>query len=244
VDTIVYGVFDRVMQQVEGGDLLVIQRGGGSQPRSSLEPGLLRGGPWWKTMEKRNLNATHGLQEGIKLARAAVESYASDHAKVAAETVISPENPTHKSNIFLAIQPTIYKADALVTSTGDSSDGGGEVAAFAIHLFDPEHNISFPALSQALPKQWLDWLDAPPPEDTKPGSWALPHVIQDIMDSGGSDPREWVVEWVEEALGLSVGVVAQKYVAKRMRVGEAGEIGEVMRDAISTRGGGEEARAV
>jgi hypothetical protein len=164
---------------------------------------------------------------------------------MAAETVTSPENPTHKSNIFLAIQPTIYKADALITSpTGDSSDGGDEVAAFAIHLFDPEHNISFSALSQALPMQWLDWLDASPPADTKPGSWALPHVIQDIMDAGGSDPREWVVEWVEEALGLSVGVVAQKYVAKRMRVGEAGEIGEVMRNATSTRSGGEEARAV
>lgn len=62
------------------------------------------------------------------------------------------------------------------------------------------------------------------------------------------DPREWVVEWVEEAVGLSVGVVAQKYVAKRMRVGEAGEVGQAMRKAAAVEheheGGGEEARAM
>lgn len=46
-----YGVFDRVMQQVEGGDLLVAQRGGGSKPRSQLDKGF-SGGPWWKGMEK------------------------------------------------------------------------------------------------------------------------------------------------------------------------------------------------
>lgn len=51
VDNVVYGVFDRVMQQVEGGDLLVVQRGGGSKPRSQLDAGF-SGGPWWKGMEK------------------------------------------------------------------------------------------------------------------------------------------------------------------------------------------------
>jgi Family of unknown function (DUF5427) len=50
VDTVVYGVFDRVMQQVEGGDLLVVQKGGSSKPRSSLDGAF--GGPWWKGMEK------------------------------------------------------------------------------------------------------------------------------------------------------------------------------------------------
>lgn len=39
------------MQQVEGGDLLVVQRGGGSKPRSQLDTGF-SGGPWWKGMEK------------------------------------------------------------------------------------------------------------------------------------------------------------------------------------------------
>lgn len=78
----------------------------------------------------------------------------------------------------------------------------------------------------------------------KSGEWALPPVIQDIMDHGGVDPREWVVEWVEEAVGLAIGVVAQKYVAKRMRVGESGEMADLVRKAEQEHAGGEEARAV
>ncbi|KAA8911862.1 maintenance of telomere capping protein 1 [Sphaerosporella brunnea] len=245
VDTVVFGVFDRVMQQVEGGDLLVVQRGGGSQPRSSLDSGPFGGGPWWKAMEKRDLNATSGLQEGVKLARAAAESYASEHAKSAATQASSTANPTRKSDIFLAIQPTIHNANDLIASiAGESSADDEKVVSFAIHLHDPEHNISYSTLSQALPLQWLEWLDAAAPEGTQPGEWALPVAIREIIEAGGVDPREWVVEWVEEAMGLSVGVVAQKYVAKRMRVGEAGEVGEAMRAVAASEAGGEEARAV
>lgn len=118
------------------------------------------------------------------------------------------------------------------------------MVSFAIHLFDPEHKLSFSTLSQALPLQWLEWLDAAPPADTRPGEWALPEVIKDIMDHGGVDPREWVVEWVEEAVGLAVGLVAQKYVAKRMRIGESGEMADLVRKAEQENAGGEEARAV
>jgi hypothetical protein len=194
---------------------------------------------------KRDLNATFGLQEGIKLARAAAESYAAEHGKAAADQPSSVENPTRKSNIFLAIQPTIHTANDLIAFiTGASSTDDEKVVSFAIHIHDPEHNISFSTLSQALPLQWLEWLDAPAPAGTQPGDWALPYAIKEIIDAGGVDPREWVVEWVEEAVGLSVGVVAQKYVAKRMRVGEAGEVGEAMRAAAVAEAGGEEARAV
>ena len=181
------------------------------------------------------MNATAGLPEGIKLARAAAESYAAEHAKAsaAAATPENPENPTRKSNIFLAIQAATHRAD------------DEDVVSFAIHLHDPEHKLSFSTVSQTLPLQWLLWLDAPPPAGTRPGEWALPDVIREIMDAGGVDPREWVVEWVEEAVGLSVGVVAQKYVAKRMRVGEAGEVGNAMRTAAREHeASGEEARIV
>jgi hypothetical protein len=169
----------------------------------------------------------------LKLAKAAAESYASEHAKAAAEeAAFNPQNPTRKSNIFLSIQPTIHTMDALVASVTDESAGDEEkVVSFAIHLLDPEHEISFSTLSQSLPLQWLDWLNASPPADAQQGQWALPEVIQDIMQIGGTDPREWVVEWVEETVGLSVGVVAQKYVAKRMRIGDAAEAGEEVRQA-------------
>jgi hypothetical protein len=193
-------------------------------------------------LEKRELNATHGLQEGVKLARAAAESYASEHAKTAAtdSATTSADNPTRKSNIFLAIQPTIHIEDAILSTGPD----GEKVVSFAIHIHDPEHEISFSTLSQALPLQWLIWLDSPPPSNVHSGEWALPEEIQSILDAGGMDPREWVVEWVEEAVGLSVGVLAQKYVAKRMRVGETGEVGEILKNTAPDKVVGEEAKAM
>lgn len=80
-----------------------------------------------------------------------------------------------------------------------------------------------------MPARWAKWLDAPAPltpksteEDQPADPSELPDEIRDIVDSGGVDPREWVAEWIEELLSLSVGVVAQRYVARRMGVGEGG----------------------
>lgn len=243
IDNVVYGVFDRVMQQVEGGDLLVVQRGGGSKPRSSLDT-VFSGGPWWKGMEKRNLNATLGLEEGVKLARAATDSYSQEFASKSdtISDIPSKDNPTRKSNIFLAIQPTVYTQQPIGNlGVSDEKEEKLQVIVFAIHLYDPVNSLSFSTVSQALPAQWLEWLDAPAPKDTQPGDWALPEVIRNMVDMGGIDPREWIVEWVEEAVGLAVGVVAQKYVAKRMRVGDS--IGEPIIEKEGG-GGGEEARAI
>lgn len=162
----------------------------------------------------------------MKLARAATEAYAQEFtAKTDTTSAPSKDNPTRKSNIFLAIQPTIYSQSAVATSSAAPEDKEVEgeeakVVVFAIYLHDPIHTLSFATVSQALPAQWLEWLDAPVPNDTPPGDWALPEVIRNMVDMGGIDPREWIVEWVEEAVGLAVGVVAQKYVARRMRVGE------------------------
>ena len=236
------------MQQVEGGDLLVVQRGGGSKPRSSLDGAF--GGPWYKGMEKRDLHATAGLEEGIKLASAAAESYAQEFLQTsdASTDPTSKDNPTRKSNIFLSIQPTIYSQQpSILTPRGKEpaeeslEEQEDQVVVFATHLFDPVHGISYSTVSQALPAQWLEWLDAPPPADAAPGEWAVPDVIRNIMDIGGIDPREWIVEWVEEAVGLAVGVLAQRYVAKRMRIGDSGSHAGMKGKEVST--GGEEARA-
>lgn len=113
---------------------------------------------------------------------------------------------------------------------------------FAIYLHDPVHDLSFATVSQALPAEWLEWLDAPVPKDIPAGDWALPDVIRNMVDMGGIDPREWIVEWVEEAVGLAVGVVAQKYVARRMRVGEV--VSQPVNEKEFISGSREEARAV
>ncbi|KAH9838884.1 maintenance of telomere capping protein 1-like [Teratosphaeria destructans] len=133
LDPLIYSTFARIMNQVEGGDLLVIQRGSEHRSRSQSEPHGYRGGvlgssasswsdgPWWKEDNvKRTLGTVAGLREGTRLARVSAESYAKDFfdanggveeaAKKATET-LSETNPTRSSDIFLAIQAISYTAD-------------------------------------------------------------------------------------------------------------------------------------
>jgi len=135
------------------------------------------------------------------------------------------------------------------------------LVSFAIYLHDPVHTITFYTLSQSIPAKWIRWLDAPSPltpaSPTSPSQKTsffgneghnynpyLPEEIAEIIESGGVDPREWVSEWVEEILSLSVGVVAQRYVARRMGVGEGGiGRGKAPMSEILEDGGGEMARA-
>lgn len=252
LDPLIYSVFARVMSQVEGGDLLVIQRGSESRARSSSDaasagykrsvlgvgaPTGWTDGPWWRENSgKRDLAAVRGLVEGSKLARASAEAYAHDffsarggieQAAKHATQVLSESNPVSTSDIFLAIQAITTANDKSLFQRGPTNDDQGSVkepddhvedtTSFAIFLHDPIHSLSFSALSQSFPSKWSNWLD-----ESASAPDALPDSIREIVESGGIDPREWVAEWIEEAITLAIGVVAQRYVAKRMGVGEGG----------------------
>lgn len=263
LDPLIYSVFSRVMSQVEGGDLMVIQKGQEAAPRRDSEGGLSNrplgswhDGPWWRSEDKRSINAVKGVVEGSKLARASAEGYASEYfasrggveeaAKQATET-LSESNPTRNSEIFLAIQAVsqaVSKDLFVPGSSEENEETDAEEVLFAMYLHDPIHGIAFFALSQTVPTQWIEWLD-----ESAQGTDALPESIQEIIESGGVDPREWVSEWVEEVLSLGVGVIAQKYVAKRMGVGEGGVgKGKMKADRGASEmvenGGGEAARAL
>lgn len=277
LDPLIYSTFERVMAQVEGGELLVLQRGSESRARSTSEAQGYRGGvlgssgtgwsdgPWWRDSApgtaERGLGAVPGLKEGSRLARVSAESYAKDFfdrqggveeaAKKATESLNS-SNPTRSSDIFLAIQAIQHTADGSLFAADaregqESKESGGvqdpeeeaeELITFAVYLHDPLHSLSFYSLSQAFPQRWANWLDASPEKGTE-----LPESIREILESGGLDPREWVAEWMEETLQLAVGVVAQKYVARRMGVGEGG-LGRGKRRAEEEGIGGEAARVI
>lgn len=272
LDPLIYAVFARVMSQVEGGDLLVIQKGSESRARRISEAGY-RGsvlgnatgwtdGPWWRDEnEKRDLAAIRGVVEATKLARASAEAYANEFfasrggleeaAKHATE-VLNEDNPVRSSDIFLAIQPVTIEGDKTLfqgapTKTDEEEgavqtpqDENEDSTAFAIYLHDPIHSLSFSALSQAFPNKWSNWLD-----ESSSGPDSLPESIRDIVESGGIDPREWIAEWIEETLNLSIGIVAQRYVAKRMGVGEGGlGKGKAKARADEAAAAGEAARAL
>ena len=258
------------MAQVEGGDLMVVQRGHESSPRRGSEAGYTGSsvggwsdGPWWRqTSEQRDLGAVKGLVEGTKLSRVSAESYANDYfasrggveeaAKQATE-VLNENNPVRSSDIFLSIQAISQSAppELFGSSPKQGNDDGivdiedkpDELICFAVYLHDPIHGITFQTLSQTVPQKWIRWLDAPS-STSDSSDQALPEEIAEIINTGGVDPREWVAEWIEELLVLSVGVVAQRYVARRMGVGEGGfGRGKGRQEAIES-GAGEAARAL
>jgi hypothetical protein len=269
LDPMIYQVFSRVMAQVEGGDLMVVQRGHEAGPRrgssdAARPSGSWHDGPWWRSGERRSINAVSGTVEGSKLARASAEGYAEEYfsskggveeaAKRATET-LSDSNPTRDSEIFIAIQAITQAVPKDMFAAAPTSEKEGQVRevedeknteeiVFAVYLHDPIHGIAFQAVSQALPAQWLEWLDAP-----SGGEGTLPESIEEIISTGGIDPREWVSEWVEESLGLAIGTVAQRYVARRMGVGEGGPgkgklKADLNQQALVESGGGEAARAL
>ncbi|KAI0895458.1 maintenance of telomere capping protein 1 [Annulohypoxylon nitens] len=280
LDPLIYGVFSRVMSQVEGGDLLVIQRGHENTARRSSDAAFYKGasnsagwrdGPWWRQVDyPRDLGAVKGLAEGTKLCRVSAESYAHDYfaasggvteAQRRALEPVSDENPVRTSDIFLAVQPIALDADpALFAGSSAAESEASAVAdetatdslvAFAIYVLDPIHDIVYSTVSQHIPAKWIRWLDAPTPltpnsgdDEERDPELEVPDEIREIVDGGGVDPREWVAEWVEETLSLSIGVVAQRYVARRMGVGEGGlGKGKQKVEALLQEGGGEAARA-
>ncbi|KAJ5929134.1 hypothetical protein N7454_006982 [Penicillium verhagenii] len=283
VDPLVYAVFSRVMSQVEGGDLLVIQRGQEFAPKRGLDVGGYIStagwgdGPWWRTVtpgNPRTINAVPGTVEASKLARASAEGYATEYfstrggiegaAKQASE-ILSESNPVRSSDIFLAIQAIRQSVPEDLFQAGASGEKETESGAvevpeadeeisFALYLHDPVHGIAFHTISQSVPAKWVEWLDAPAPAaENFEGDGAyvahaeVPEAIVEIIESGGVDPREWVAEWIEETLSLAAGVVAQRYVARRMGVGEGGAGKGKMRAELASTvesGAGEAARAI
>ncbi|KAJ5572104.1 hypothetical protein N7535_005764 [Penicillium sp. DV-2018c] len=275
IDPLVYSVFSRVMSQVEGGDLMVIQRGQESAPKRGLDvTGYMTSsgwndGPWWRTVtpgQPRSISAVRGTVEGSKLARASAESYATEYfssrggveeaAKHASE-VLSDSNPVRSSDIFLAIQAIsqyVSKDLFQAGATGEKATEGvvepeaeEEEISFALYLHDPIHGLAFHTISQSIPQAWIEWLDASEISDEEGTRTVVPKAIAEIIESGGVDPREWVSEWIEETLSLAAGVIAQRYVARRMGVGEGGVgKGKMRAEQASTveSGAGELARAI
>lgn len=247
MDPLIHGVFSRVMSQVEGGDLLTVQRGqesGSRRPRESSAG--WRDGPWWRQSDSaRELGLIKGLIEGTKLCRANAEGYANEYfaanggveqAKTRATEDLSETNPVRTSDLFLAIQAIETDDDGTLFARTASADKDKENkedkdedksnVSFAVFILDPIHQIEYATVSQSVPSKWTRWLDTNTPLTPKSGDedtdvdLSTPADIRDIIDSGAVDPREWVAEWIEETLSLAIGVVAQRYVARRMGVGE------------------------
>lgn len=204
---------------------------------------------------------SHG---GLELAaQRATENLSESNPVRSSDIFLAVQAISHEAPDDLFQGPSPAAAEQKESSVVEDKPVPDELVSFAIYLHDPVHSITFHTISQPIPAQWIKWLDAPSPltpasstspVNQKTGFFGregdeylapnLPEEIAEIIESGGVDPREWISEWIEEILSLGVGVVAQRYVARRMGVGEGGigrgkaRMEEVLRD-----GGGEAARA-
>lgn len=171
VDEIVRDVFERVMDQVEGGGALnmVAQKGAARSASASA---------------KKNLNLFYGTEENaVKLAVASIEDFRRDHA--------APQPPAGEvsiSEIFISVGAAVF--DEAPPS---------QAFAFVCCLSDVANNVSLHTCSQRMPREWAEWLD-------------------DSKDFDAADPRPWILEWVDESLGLAIGTLAQQYVLLRMGI--------------------------
>ncbi|CCM02176.1 uncharacterized protein FIBRA_04255 [Fibroporia radiculosa] len=149
VETLVYRALSRIMEQVEGGDL-VVNRGDESRPKESSD-------------SKRELNAVEGLEAAIKLAQANLEEAIKRNAQPA-PTQSSAQNPTTYSYVYLRIQP--YLTTYSLSPPAEVDDSASSPASvdqtslqFLLYLTDPTHQLSHSTTTQAVPGKWLDLWD-------------------------------------------------------------------------------------
>lgn len=246
LDPLIYEVFSDVMQQVEGGELHVVQRGHeSSHPRSRDSVAGWDDGPWWRQVDQpRELGVVKGLVEGTKLCRVNAESFATEYfasqggiEAVRAEARSGDGEPgaLRTSDLFLSVQAIVTDQDKTLfgrtaaeekekKESDEAEEDNEEEFRFAIFIVDPVHEIEYATISQPFPAKWARWLEAPRPMTPESGDEESLHNrvhedIRSVVETGELDPREWVASWVKDSLSLSVGIVAQWYVARRMQVG-------------------------
>ncbi|KAH9853143.1 maintenance of telomere capping protein 1 [Lenzites betulinus] len=150
VETLTYRALSRIMEQVEGGDL-VVNRGDESRPKDTADT-------------KRDLNAVEGYEAALKLAQANLEDLMKRNANPEQTPLSSAQNPTTYSYVYLRVQPftTTYALpqlhadnDAAAASTPTTQSS----LQFLICLSDPHHNMIHSTVSQSVPTKWLELWD-------------------------------------------------------------------------------------
>lgn len=138
-----------------------------------------------------------GPKDARKMSLAAIEDQIRD---------VKDEEIERTSKIYLSLQAYGGSIDA--SDKGKEKEVEPESVEDAeiqilMTLVDPANQITFSSTSQSFPSSWI------------------PLSLQTV--EAATQPREWINEWLEEALQLTAGVLAQRYVARRMGIDNAGK---------------------
>ncbi|GAA6047703.1 hypothetical protein JCM3770_001730 [Rhodotorula araucariae] len=146
VETLVYRGLAKIMDQIEGGTLIV-NKGREEKPR---EP---------EDEDARDLNLVDGLAEGWKLAEASLD-------QLIKTTYRPPVPPSQSDNgatvpvttcpVYLRIQPVLAPLPALPASCLAPGASEAKALFFLLLLRDPTHALVHASTSQSMPAHWLD----------------------------------------------------------------------------------------
>jgi len=213
VESLVYRALARILEQVEGGDL-VVNKGNESRRKDGSAGGII----------ERNLHSVDGLEAAVKLAEAEI------HEQIKVSTLVSPHkeassvlsNPTTYSPVYLRIQP--FTAES-VTPSGlsagfvDLAIAGNKLPnptskstlQFLLYLSDPAHQLVHTAVTQSIPASWLQlWAHE---DDAETHSKGLIQAASDVLTRKNG---EWIEDMLVEGLRVGVEVIGQEYVVARM----------------------------
>ncbi|KAA1109628.1 hypothetical protein PGTUg99_028206 [Puccinia graminis f. sp. tritici] len=206
IETLVYRSLSKVMEQVDGGEL-ILNKGDEERPKPSES-----GEP------ERDLQAVEGMMEGYKLALANLEQMIKrieakkadvDPAKTEGssertEPTEEPGLPITHCPVYVRIQPILSRLPVFGSSVGPVSMGPGAMIEpakggvtvdqenhlfFLILLRDVKNSLDHATVTQATPAVWLD----------------IPF-----------EENEWVEDVLVDVIRRGVEIIGQQYVNGRI----------------------------
>ncbi|KAL0950850.1 hypothetical protein HGRIS_007608 [Hohenbuehelia grisea] len=155
IESLVYRSLSRILEQVEGGDLIV-NRGNTAQPKDASGP-------------VRDLSAVDGYEAALKLAQANLDEVIKANAdKTKQPEPSSTQVPTTYSHIYLRVQPFMTShtlaAPSPVAGSADAAAAEPQTQThsqlqFILQLSDPQHQLVHTTTTQAVPGHWLELWD-------------------------------------------------------------------------------------
>ncbi|KAH9487122.1 Maintenance of telomere capping protein 1 [Psilocybe cubensis] len=148
IEPLAYRALARILEQVEGGDL-VVNRGNESRPKEGSEG--------------RDLNTVDGYEAALKLAQVNIEDVIKKNDK-ATSTTKNSANATTYSHVYLRIQP-FFSTLSQPPTKSETKQEPSQYLQFLIYLDDPEHKLTHVTVTQAVPSKWIalwdeyDWVE-------------------------------------------------------------------------------------
>ncbi|KAH8120562.1 maintenance of telomere capping protein 1 [Phellopilus nigrolimitatus] len=178
VESLVYKALARVMEQVDGGDL-VVNKGRESKPREKDSP--------------RNMNAVEGIETAFRLAEANIEELIKSNPMKETASAPSAQVPTTHSSVYLRIQPFFTSLPSPGQSLSPKAPAKETHLQFIIYLSDPDHQLTHSTVTQAVPAKWMDHWDTQ--------DWVEDVVVEALRTGVETIGQEYIVArmgWIKE----------------------------------------------